>query len=95
MSNTIPMPHPYDVAEPPKKPELMFACIERKHGLTFCNRAPDSKEFMFAPSAYRHVVAHYDARTMKRSAVLRLTACNQCVDLAKEIIAKEDESRLA
>ena len=90
--NTIPMPHPLDVQDPPKPVEMMFACIERRKGVTFCNRSPALNEFVF--SSYRHAVAHYNPRTPK-TPTPRLKACIVCYDLAKEHIAEEDKSRLA
>jgi hypothetical protein len=78
--------------EPPKPSGLIFACIERSRGTTFCNRCPSDKEFVF--TSYRHAVTHYNPRTPK-AATPRLKACIACYDAAKEHIAKEDESRLA
>ena len=97
MSNTtIPAPHPLDVKDPPKAPQLMFACIERsKSGLTLCNRIIKEKEFTFGSSAAQHVMEHYDPRTMRRSASLRLSGCITCIDAAKEMFEKEGVSRLA
>lgn len=93
-SSTIPA-HPLDEKEPPKAPQLMFACIERAGGISLCNRIIKEREFAFSKSAVKHVVDFYDPRTMKRSASLRLTGCIACIDNAKEILAKEGLSRLA
>lgn len=93
--NTIPMPHPLDVKEPPKPPEMMFACIERRNGITFCNRAPGREEFMFAPTAAQHVIDHYESRGRPKTPTPRLAGCNACIDNAKEILEKEGLSRLA
>ena len=96
MANTLPMPHPLDVKDPPKAPELMFACIERsKSSLTLCNRIIKEKEFTFGSSAAQHVVSHYDPRRMKRTPALHLTGCIACIDVAKEMLEKEGTSRLA
>ena len=96
MANTTqPAPHPLDVKDKPEPPKMMFACIDNKRGMTFCNRTPAGGEFTFSSSAAKHVVEHYDPRTMKRSAALRLTGCIACIDNAKELLAKEGTSRLA
>lgn len=81
-----------EMQEPPKPSGLIFACIERRHRTTFCNRSPADSEFLF--SSYRHAVMHYNPRTPK-TATPRLKACIACYDAAKEHIAKEDESRLS
>lgn len=93
--STIPV-HPLDEKEPPKQPQLMFACIERsKSGTTLCNRFIKDKEFTFSTSAAKHIVDFYDPRTMKRAASLRLSGCIACIDVAKEMLEKEGISRLA
>lgn len=74
--------------------QLMFACVEKKHGMTFCNRIPSDEEFKFSPAAAEHVVQHYDPRTMRRSAAIRLAGCIACIDNAKEFLAKENAWRL-
>lgn len=73
----------------------VFACIYSAHGHTFCGRQPASKEFTFSREGADHVIEHYDPRGRAKTPTPHLMGCVECIDKAKEVIAKEGIPRIA
>lgn len=86
-------PEPEDPPEIEVPSNRVFACIYRRGGQTFCGRMVPANEYTFSSEGAEHEIAHYDPRTMPKTATPHLSACTECIDKAKEIIAKEGISR--